>query len=665
MGMFGRLSAPVAPLTTSRGYRPEIDSLRAIAVVTVVLYHFDIGPLPGGFIGVDVFYVISGYLITQIIWREIEQGTFTFAGFYERRVRRIAPALLVLLLATLLVAAFLFLPTDLKLLGQSSVATVIFSSNIYFSATAGYFTSVAGLSPLLHMWTLAVEEQFYIVLPLVLLLVRRRAPTHVQAALGAIALASFAACVWMQGIRPTSSFFLLQYRGWELMVGALLGVGAVPAIRDQALRELAAAAGVAMILGTSILLESEKGFPGWIASVPVLGAALFIHAGESGTSLAARLLGWKPILYIGLISYSLYLWHWPVAVFTRYANQLAPLGDEKYLLVAISLALAAASYHLVELPVRTRAWFGTRRALFNAFLLGSLLVAGLGAVAMLSRGLPQRVSAEVAAVDAERDPEIPHLDCVTRNRERAVPCPIGVADGRAPTVALWGDSFALAWAPAFDRFLEQRGQAGVYLGRAACPPLVGVVNPTRPRCRPFNDNVVEYLGANPELRAVILLAAWNQYAPPDGIHQLQDLAGKQGNVAIFGPALARTIEQLRALGKQVWLLGPTPDAPADMPLHLAIALRSGTPVPLPTPTAAHRERSQHFVTALASLPAELAPLYSDPALWLCDADACRYAGADGLPLYRDTGHLSVRGAQSLVPELQRAAPAFVPAAGTR
>ncbi len=659
MGIFGRLSAAIVPLKTSGAYRPEIDSLRAIAVVAVLLYHLEIGPFPGGFVGVDVFYVISGYLITQIIWREIEQGSFTFAGFYERRVRRIAPALLVLLLATLLVATVLFLPTDLKLLGESSIATLIFSSNIYFSATAGYFTSISGLNPLLHMWTLAVEEQFYIVLPLVLLLVRRRAPTHVQATLAANALATLAACVWMQGIRATSSFYLIQYRGWELMVGALLGVGAVPRITRPLLRELSAVLGIAMIIGTTVLLESEKGFPGWIASVPVLGAALFIHAGESGTSLTARLLGWKPILYIGLISYSLYLWHWPVAVFSRYLNQLAPLGDEKYLLVAISLALAAASYHLVELPVRTRAWFGTRRALFNAFLLGSLLIGALGGVALLSRGLPQRVAADVAAVDAERDPAIPFLDCVTGRGTEAHPCPLGANGGGTPTVVLWGDSFALAWTPAFDMFLEQRGQAGVFFGRAACPPLVGVVNPTRPRCRAFNDNVVEYLRTTPEVDTVILLAAWNQYAPPDGIHQIQDLAGRKGNVTVFGPALARTIEQLRAMGKQVWLLGPTPDAPADLPLHLAIALQSGTARPEPKLYSAHRERSQHFAAALQALPPGLGLAYSDPALWLCDAMRCRYARGDGLPLYRDTGHLSVLGAESMVPLLAREAPPFI------
>jgi peptidoglycan/LPS O-acetylase OafA/YrhL len=221
-------------------YRPDIDGLRAIAVLSVVLYHFNIVQLKGGFVGVDIFFVISGYLITGIINNEIERGNFTFAGFYERRVRRIFPALFGMLLAVLAVGAWLLLPHDLEPLGNATIATLLFGSNVLFWRQSGYFDTTSDFNPLLHTWSLAVEEQFYIGFPMLLLLVHRFAPRALKPVLIGCMFISFALCVWVQAIRPTATFFLLPFRAWELLLGSILAIGAVPAISNRLLRETVA-----------------------------------------------------------------------------------------------------------------------------------------------------------------------------------------------------------------------------------------------------------------------------------------------------------------------------------------------------------------------------------------------------------------------------------------
>ena len=349
----------VVPLT----YRADIDGLRAVAVAIVVLYHAGATSISGGYLGVDVFFVVSGFLISGIIWRDLEAGAFSFAGFYERRIRRIYPALFSMILACLGCASLFLVPDDFVAMGNSAAATAVYGSNIFFWRKSGYFDAPAELAPLLHTWSLAVEEQFYVVYPVFLALVHRFARGRAVHALMAVFVASLALATWGISAYPEASFYLLPTRAWELALGALLAVAHLPTPRSRLLSEAAAVAGGLLIGYSAFAFDSRTPIPGPLGLVPCLGAALILHAARRPT-LVGRLLETPPFVFVGQISYSLYLWHWPVLVMSKHflAVRELPLWAT-VTAVAGSVALAWASFHLVEQPVRKRGWF-SRNAIF-------------------------------------------------------------------------------------------------------------------------------------------------------------------------------------------------------------------------------------------------------------------------------------------------------------
>ena len=455
-------------------YRPDIDGLRAIAVLAVVLYHYGIGALPGGFVGVDIFFVISGYLITGIIQKEIERGVFTFSGFYERRIRRIFPALFAMLLATLFVGAWVLLPSDLVRLGNGTLATLLFASNVLFWRQSGYFDTGSEYNPLLHTWSLAVEEQFYIGLPILLILLHRYAKGWLKPTLVVCTIVSFELCVWIQGLRPSATFFLSPFRAWELLLGGWLAVGVVPAIQGARMRLVVSAVALLLLLCSLWWIKAGPAFPGWQAALPVLATAALLHAGAHGSSAVQRLLSLRPLVFVGLISYSLYLWHWPLAVFVRYRNAMAPLAPgEGWELLLVAVLLASASYRWVETPFRHRKSSTVSARPVRLFAAAAGAMAALATVSLivkLDRGWQQRFSAEVVALDQARQPEIPYKECDKRTPViDSTACRIG-DEHEPPTVLLWGDSHALAWAPAIDKVLRSRRAGGTLALHSACPP---------------------------------------------------------------------------------------------------------------------------------------------------------------------------------------------------
>jgi peptidoglycan/LPS O-acetylase OafA/YrhL len=398
-------------------YRPEIDGLRAIAVSVVVLYHAGLGA-PGGFVGVDVFFVISGFLITSLIVKDLEAGTFTLAGFWERRIRRIIPALACVVLATLLAGWFMLLPNDFAELGRSAVYLGLFSANIYFWRSSGYFDGAAEQKPLLHTWSLAVEEQFYLVFPLLLVglfaipLLRRRGGLLSLFGLGI--LVSLGASAWGVILRPDATFYLLPTRAWELLLGAAVALIPVPASAGDGVfagrialtnnfRELLSSAALLGIILPSWHYTSDTPFPGIAALPPCLSTALFIWvtgvcSAESRVPLVARALSVRPLVFVGLISYSLYLWHWPLIAFSNYASMKPPSAGERWLLVVASVLLAALSWRLVEQPFRTRRLCKSRRSIFamGGLAMGCILCVGLATQS--SQALPQTVHARSPGV---------------------------------------------------------------------------------------------------------------------------------------------------------------------------------------------------------------------------------------------------------------------------
>ncbi|HXZ09119.1 MAG TPA: acyltransferase family protein, partial [Paraburkholderia sp.] len=335
-------------------YRADIDGLRAVAVIPVMLFHFHSDKLaPGGFVGVDIFFVISGFLITRLIHQETAAGSFTLQDFYSRRIRRIVPALVAMILFVLGCTFFTGFPGDVKSLSHNILAAMFSVSNIVFYRQSGYFDAAMAHNPLLHTWSLGVEEQFYFCFPLLMVLLRRRSHRTRVMTLGLIALASFAWAVFQVRVQPAAAFYLLPSRAWELMTGALLAIGAFPAVSGRRVAQVAGLAGLVLILGSIRLLSSGTPFPGAAALPPCIGAALIIWsgAGVGARTLVATVLSSAPFRIVGLISYSLYLWHWPIYV--MYGDVIrTPFGSEKVILVGCCLLVSWLSYRFIETPFR-------------------------------------------------------------------------------------------------------------------------------------------------------------------------------------------------------------------------------------------------------------------------------------------------------------------------
>ena len=383
-------------------YRPDIDGLRAVAVIPVVFYHLGISLVPGGYVGVDIFFVISGYLITQVISAEIHAGSYSISNFYVRRVRRIFPALFFMCTAYLIFALFIYLPNEVDAYRRSLIATTLFFSNIYFFLTQNYFAPDAITKPLLHTWSLSVEEQFYILFPILLVAVRRYFASREVLIFVALAAASLVTSAWLVWSDPIAAFFLPQSRAWELLLGSLLAIDALPAIRKQATRETLGALGLLLIAVGVFFYNGDTPFPGLAALAPCVGAAFIIHSGAHGSSTSSRGLAFKPMRFVGLISYSLYLWHLPIDVIARIffdpLTRLVKIGA-----IIVSFALAALSWHFVEKPFRRKPYLLGKRGTLHAAAaaMSVLIVLGLIAYPLSVKvwGLPEDAQRILAVLD--------------------------------------------------------------------------------------------------------------------------------------------------------------------------------------------------------------------------------------------------------------------------
>jgi peptidoglycan/LPS O-acetylase OafA/YrhL len=625
-------------------YRPDIDGLRAIAVLAVVLHHLSASLVPGGYVGVDVFFVISGYLITSIISREMAEGQFTFTGFYERRARRIFPALFAMLAVTLVAGYFLLLPSDMVATLRGALGTLFFASNVVFwrDMAAGYFAATdAVLNPLLHTWSLAVEEQFYVFFPVLLLLCYRYARRHIVWVLivgAAVSLGGAALLVKSKGV---AVFFLSPFRAWELLAGSLLAFNASPLLRSRIVRELTAGAGLAAIVAACFLYDAKTVFPGLTALVPVLGAVAIIHAGASGSSFVGNLLQRRPMVYVGLISYSLYLWHWPLIVLVRYATGMEPLTSWIPVLFVVSLLLGSLSYRFIEQPFRRGARFG-RRFIFASSAVFASLLALVSSVGLVRDGFETRFGAEVVRLDKARTPVIPFRDCDNRPQESW--CELGISSA-TPSLLLWGDSHALAWAPAVDASLQSANKRALFAPSSACPPMLGISNEIKSDCRQQNDVVKNYLLAHPEITTVVLAGFWSDYF--NGNLPLSVTTGAKGTAAA-SKGLTDTLQWLRDNDRQVILIGPVPVYDKSVPLALALGAATNRNL-LQSTELGQRARNFPFYKVVSAVQSSHSFRFIDPIEWMCSGECVTMRA--GVPLYRDANHLSLAGAQAMQDKL--------------
>jgi peptidoglycan/LPS O-acetylase OafA/YrhL len=341
-------------------HRSDIDGLRAIAVLPVIAFHYGMSRIaPGGFVGVDVFFVISGYLITGILYTQMNSGTYSLLNFYERRIRRIFPALFAMFAFCGVSSFALNFPSEAADIGRSIAASIIFLSNVLFFHSSSYFDQKMEFNPVLHTWSLSVEEQFYVGFPLLLLALRPLNHSVRVVLLGGIALASFAYSVWMVQVDSTAAFYLVQFRAWELLIGSLLAIGAIPSIKRQGYAEGLGIVGLTMIGASVVFISKETPFPGLAALLPCIGTGAILHSGAGASTWVGSLLSWRPIRFIGQISYSLYLWHWPLWVFYRLDH--VPNNWSKLGLMGACSLMAFLSWRFIERPFRTQGDYRTAR----------------------------------------------------------------------------------------------------------------------------------------------------------------------------------------------------------------------------------------------------------------------------------------------------------------
>jgi len=608
------------PLAIST-YRPDIDGLRAFAIVPVLLFHAGVPGVDGGFVGVDVFFVISGYLISGLIYQELGERRFSILGFYERRARRIAPAFLAVSLLTFAAALLFLFPTRLTEVSKSLLWSSLAVGNVYFWQESGYFGPEAATQPFLHYWSLGVEEQFYLLFPALAVLMWKSGRARLRWVLGTLFILSLIASEVMVRRSPEATFYLLPFRAWELLLGSMLALPGVPSPATKLSAGSAVAAGIAMILASVFAFSEETAFPGISAMLPAAGSALVIWGGGR-PSAAANTLGMAPLVYIGRISYSLYLVHWPVLFFT---NRLLPANGEALrtaTVIGVSVLLADLCYRFIETPTRNRSGFWKPARIFGLTAAGVAACVALSLATILAGGFAAWLPASAQDLIAYRyDRTIPYREgtCFLRlDQDESALAPECLPTSR-PVALIWGDSHAAHFLPALKPLLEQRGYTVAQINASGCPPILSLHVPRRPHCKAVNDFAFDWISrTKPSL--VVLSAIW-----PTG-EQMQPLDAELADIG--------------RLGARVLVLGPSPVFPERVPILLAErrAKDDGNTAwaDLPTNAFAEDERLRaqfaawrvDYVSIMElACPNRICPLMADGELYYWDSEHLTSAGA--------------------------------------
>ncbi len=632
-------------------YRSDIDGLRATAVLLVIAFHFFPRSLPGGFVGVDIFFVISGYLISSVIRRGLIQGTFTFTDFYLRRIRRLVPALAVVLVASLVGGWLVLFATEYLSLGKHVVAGAAFVSNFVLLNEAGYFDRASELKPLIHLWSLAIEEQFYLVWPVIIVITWRY--THASLAAAGIILAiSFISNLWLSATDTPAAFYLPATRFWELMLGCLLAFaapfrnfierGSVSTLSNEVpspIREGAAWAGIASIACATAFARSKWPYPGWIGLLPTLGTAALIVAGPHAW-INRNFLSWRLLVYVGLISYPLYLWHWPLLAFLRSVRFNEPKTLLSLGFIVLAFLLAHLTYVLVERPIR----FGPRRKLAPVFLSLALLFAGVvGAVVYIREGFPDRygehVQIAVRKLKEDDGYKFTFSPCTIWFVQHDQPRECAAYFASPPVkIMLWGDLHAGRVYPGLMEIAGARKTIQVAsFARAACPPILQFQSDLDRDCPKHGEGAIGFI-ARTYPSIVIMSGFW-------GV----TLRGTNGpaNVA----TLRTTIKQIKLAGAQrVVSVGQFPTwaaSPERIVGRIEQLQRYGL---IQQDSAAAFERNMTFVEPYIRETDELAKAiffeegaeFLSPLLTFCNYDGCLLTvpGTDGMPTVVDASHLT-------------------------
>ncbi len=539
-------------------YRSEIDGLRALAIIPVILFHFNISVFQGGFVGVDIFFVISGYLITSLILKALNNNDFSFLAFYERRARRLFPAAFIVTIFCCITGWYILAPNDFQSFGKSLWTFAIFGSNIHFMNEVGYFDAPSLTKPLLHTWSLSVEEQYYLLIPAILFIAHRKIPNAIPLLLCILIALSFVYSTYQVNNKPEYAFYMLPTRAWELLLGSLIASSWLPAPRNNILSNILAAAGLMMILSAFLLYNKNTPFPGLAALLPCLGTALIIWTNTVNKNLIGKTFSIRPLVTIGLISYPLYLWHWPLIIFTRYYLDREFKPDEILAVIALTVLLSWLTWKYIEQPVRKRQVLATQGPIITTAAIGGLAFIAFGLTTYHLRGIPHRLpeparSYAAAVWDKPENARKCHRVSPERVKNFDL-CSLGTSRPTKPDFIVWGDSHANMLLPVFRKLATENKLYGVQATYPACPPILYTPSEgykPKEECVRFNQMMFKLIQKK-NIRNVILSGYWSIYLEK-----------------YFNEPIPHTLKALS--GKNVWIFTDVPNHQRRIPSALAKA----------------------------------------------------------------------------------------------
>lgn len=624
-------------------YRPDIDGLRSVAVLSVIISHASPSLLPGGFLGVDVFFVISGYLIATLVARDVEAGSFSAATFYARRIRRLVPAFFVAMLATLAAGMFFMLPSELERTSLSVLSAVASVSNYFFALTSGYFAPDAALDPAMHTWSLAVEEQYYLIFPALLVLFYRRSRRVLFGLLAAIAIISFVAAVRATETNSGFAYFALWTRAWELLAGAMLALG-MPSISRKLNpllgHALAASSAIALGLGFA-LFDKTVAHPGYPTLIPVAATMGLIATGAAGTFIS-RLLSLRPFVFVGLISYSAYLWHQPIIAFYS-----TVIGEKStvvvILLVATSLLAGFISWALIERPTRHLRLSNGKT--YIAFLLSVIILGGVSSKILTTEGMPDRLPESALRIASYETPETGVArGCNIDDAKDFSADDLCRHGDLAPKAVLWGDSHGLSMAAGLLH--EEPSFAFLQAAVSGCKISIKHVNPRWKRgCAGTEEQIHEMIIDDASLETVIFAGRWSTSGD-----SFLDLNGAKAVPGAVHAELSEIITSMANAGRKVIIVDPVPELARSVPETAARAewLQGPQRQPVSITTEEFDERHREVHESFAALEnhpnivrIKVRDLFCDDETGLCVGEK------DGLPLYYDDDHLNGFGASPI------------------
>ncbi|HEF4758235.1 TPA: acyltransferase [Pseudomonas putida] len=612
-------------------YRSDIDGLRAIAVLSVVIFHLGTGLLSGGFVGVDIFFVISGFLISKIIYTETASGNFSITNFYVRRVRRILPGLLSVIIVCSIFAGYLLYPSELVSYAKSAIATALFSANIYFYSTLNYFGQSAVEIPLLHLWSLGVEEQFYILFPLLAITMASSPQRNLRIVILTLLAASLVSSVWLLVIDPSAAFYLLPFRAFEMLIGSALALPKRRISLGKLSSAIACAVGLACIAIAIFCYDKTTLFPGLAALLPCLGAALIIYSGEQENGVSKKVLGNSYLASIGKISYSLYLVHWPIIVFGKRAF---PHTDEytfAALAFALSIFLAYLNYKYIEQNFRQ-----PKSSQHPAKVLGASLISLVGVICF--SGLIVYKNGSIESVDARIQKALSYLTYNTKQLYKSGTCfqtaeqdPASVdissclPDRKGKKVMLWGDSHAAHYISGLSKTFEQHGYSLGFLTAQSCPPIMGVTVLSNPRCGAFNEMALPViLKEKPEM--IIMSAYW--------------MAND-----ITMDLLELTIRRLSDTGIKLVILGEGPIYKFNVPAMVADRIKTGRQDFISSEELEHAFLDNSYNVMRTRFSNRQDVKFVPVMDIICPGYKCPLTTPDGTPTAFDIAHLTKEGSE--------------------